>query len=145
MKKAGRPSNAQLLSRQRAGSAGSLPEAFKRKREELEDQSRKEITENFLKSRRVGRSPPQETGKNKEQKESDSEEEGKMDGDKFEELMKAIKAINEKVESTNKGISEIRLSNKGIKKTNEGIIKANKEIKGELKELKEEWRKKQET
>lgn len=69
-KRRGRPTRAEQLGRQRAGSVGSISDSFKRKREEEEQEeerlrAEKEIFENFQKSRKVGRSPPQEKVKGK--------------------------------------------------------------------------------
>lgn len=126
-KRRGRPTRAEQLGRQRAGSVGSISDSFKRKREEEEQEeerlrAEKEIFENFQKSRKVGRSPPQGKSEGKDNQQERSKEEDNM---------------NKETEKIDK-LMEIMLT---VKKDTEDI---KKELRREMKELREEWKKKQE-
>ena len=111
----GRPSLAEQLGRSRTGSEGSILDTFKRKREGEEEQERlraeKEIEEEFLKARKIGRSPPtkkteavigtavtlvcQETEQDREM-------------DKLDKLIEVVMAVKNELEELRKDNRELR-------------------------------------
>lgn len=126
-KRRGRPTLAEQLGRQRANSVGSLlGEQYKRRREEEEEKERekveKEFIEQFQKTRKIGRSPPEkraETEKIREQQQVKMNRDTNME--KLTELMLTIKQDTEEIK------------------------KENRELRSEIKEMKEEWNKKLES
>lgn len=126
----GRPTLSKLLGRQRASSTSSIFDTPKRKREEIKEQeeekrerikAEEELTEQFQKTRKVGRSPPAEKTEERETEESKKEEKNEdLDMDKIDKL------------------TEIILT---IKKDTEDIRKVQEATNREIIDLKEEWKK----
>ena len=106
---------AEQLGRSRAGSEGSILDTFKRKRGGEEEQERlraeKEIEEEFLKARKIGRSPPTKKteaviGTAVTPVCQETEQDREMD--KLDKLMEVVLAVKNELEELRKDNRELR-------------------------------------
>ena len=143
----GRPSLAEELGRRRADSEGSILDSFKRKREGEEEQERlraeKEIEEEFLKARKVGRSPPMKKTEviigTAETPNSRKTEQEKEINAKLDKLMEAVLAVKKNLEELRKDNRDLRQGMQDLrdewKSRDEIWEKERKEMRGRIEVL----------
>ena len=143
----GRPSLAEQLGRRRADSEGSILDSFKRKREDEEEQERlraeKEIEEEFLKARKVGRSPPTKKTevviRTAETPDSQKTEQEKEMDVKLDKLMEAVLAVKKDMEELRKDNRDLRQGMQDLrdewKSRDEIWEKERKEMRGRIEVL----------